>query len=135
MSELSNEYIEDAFVQIRARFEKRNNEIGLEILDGHEEQWAATGSLSSRQIEWLEKQLDGSWQSKDKQSAKPAGNISPRPKPEFVVVSNQPPANNQDELLDAMIQRKLTDEGKAIVDLDQLDALAAAIDKLRGTSV
>ncbi len=47
MSELSNEYIEDAFVQIMARFEKRNNEIGLEILDGYEEQWDATGKRES----------------------------------------------------------------------------------------
>ena len=37
MSELSNEYIEDAFSKVRAKFERRNNITGLEILDGYEE--------------------------------------------------------------------------------------------------
>ena len=135
MSELSNEYIEGAFVQIRARFEKRNNTTGLEILDSYEDTWAAYGSFTDRQIAWLEKQLDGSWQSKEKQSANFAGNQSPRPKPELVVASSEPPENDPDALLDAVIKRKLKTEGKAIVDLDQLDALAAVVDKLRGTSV
>ena len=127
MTHLTNEQIEDAFARIRAEFEKRNNETGLEILDSYEEQWAVSESLSERQIGWLEKQLDGSWLSKEKQSAKSAGDHSPKPKPEYVAVRNEPATNDPDDLLDAMIQRKLKDEGKAIVDLEQLDALVAAI--------
>ena len=61
MSELSNEFIEDAFAKIRADFEARTNVTGLEILDSYEEKWSAYGSLTDRQIDWIEKQLDGSW--------------------------------------------------------------------------
>ena len=131
MSELSNEYIEDAFVQIRAKFEKRNNEIGLEILDGYEEQWGATGCLSDRQHEWLEKQLDGSWQSKDKQAVKSTGKFSTRPEPEIFVVSNEQSANDTDDFLNVMIQRKLKDEGKIVVDANAIDALINAVKNLR----
>ncbi len=131
MTELSNECIKDAFSKIRAKFEKRNNITGLEILDSYEEKWAAYGSLTDRQINWIEKQLDGSWQSKEKQPANSSGSHSPRPKPEFVVVSNEPPAKDPDELVDAMIRQKLKDEGKAIVDLEQFNALVLAVEILR----
>ena len=46
MTHLSDEQIEEAFARIRAEFEKRNNETGLEILDSYEEQWATTGTVS-----------------------------------------------------------------------------------------
>ncbi len=59
MSELCDNEIEDAFAEIRANFTKRGNEVGLDILDSYEEQWAVSESLSDRQIAWLEKQL--SW--------------------------------------------------------------------------
>ena len=61
MSHLSDLQIEDAFVTIRADFKERGNEDGLEILDGCEERWDATGSLSHRQHAWLQRQLDGTW--------------------------------------------------------------------------
>ena len=86
MSELSGKYIGDAFAKIRAEFEERNNTTGLEMLDGLEEQCAVSESLSECQIGWLEKQLDGSWLSREKLSAKSAGNHSPRPKREYVAV-------------------------------------------------
>ena len=48
MTNLTDKQIEDAFARIRVKFEKRKNETGLEILDGYEGQWEATGSLSRR---------------------------------------------------------------------------------------
>ena len=48
MTNLTDKQIEDAFARIRVKFEKRKNETGLEILDGYEGQWEATGSLSTR---------------------------------------------------------------------------------------
>jgi hypothetical protein len=73
MTHLSNEQIEDAFARIRAEFEKRNNETGLEILDSFEEQWNAGEGLSDRQIAWLEKQLDGTWRAVGTKSVPDAG--------------------------------------------------------------
>lgn len=70
MNELSNEYIEDAFSKVGANLEKRNNITGLEILDSYEENWTAHGSLTDRQITWLEKQLDGSWMQKAEPATK-----------------------------------------------------------------
>ena len=131
MSELSNEYIENAFAKIRADFEERNNITGLEILDSYEEKWSAYGSLTDRQIDWIEKQLDGSWWSKENRSAISVGSNSLRTKPKFTEARDETAASDPDELLDAMIQLKLQDEGKAIVDLEQLDALAATVDALR----
>ena len=61
MTHLSDDQIENAFVTIRADFEKRGNEDGLEILDKCEKRWDATGSLSHRQHAWLQRQLDGTW--------------------------------------------------------------------------
>ena len=134
MTELSKEYIEDAFAEIRAKFENKKNITGLEILANYEDQWQVNGRLSDRQIAWIEKQLDGSWQSNAKLTVNSAGNISQTPMTKLKVVSNERAVNDADGLLDAMIQQKLKDEGKAIIDLDQLDALAAAVDKLRSTS-
>ncbi len=59
--------IEDAFITIRADFEKRDNQRGLEFLNSIEEQWDVTGRLSDRQLAWLQRQLDGTW----KQVAEP----------------------------------------------------------------
>ena len=35
MNEITDKEIEDAFDQIRAKFEKRGNEVGLDILDSY----------------------------------------------------------------------------------------------------
>lgn len=131
MTHLSNQQIEDAFAQVRVKFEKRNNETGLEILNGYEEQWEATGSLSDRQIIWLEKQLDGSW----KQKAEPIpkshcdGVVSAAREPDVIPF----PAMDRDmeRRIDAMISRKLAEPGTTVVDLKQLDELEAAIDGLK----
>ncbi len=53
--------IEDAFIKIRAEFANRDNQKGLDILDGYEEQWDVSGRLSDRQLAWLQRQLDGTW--------------------------------------------------------------------------
>ena len=131
MSELSNEYIEEAFAQIRARFEKRNNETGLEMLDGQEEQWAATGSLSDRQYEWLKKQLDGTWMQK-------AGPVSKSENDGGETIVREPdvipfPVIERDleRRIDAMISRKLEKSGTTVVDLAQLDELEEVIDGLK----
>jgi len=62
--------IEDAFITIRADFEKRDNQRGLEFLNSIEEQWDVTGRLSDRQLAWLERQLDGSWKQCDAEPGK-----------------------------------------------------------------
>ena len=61
MTSFTDDQIENAFIRIRAEFEKRGNEEGLEILDKCEKRWDATGSLSHRQHAWLQRQLDGTW--------------------------------------------------------------------------
>ena len=100
--------IEDAFIKIRAEFENRDNQKGLEFLESFEEQWAATGWLSDRQLDWLQRQLDGSW----KEKAKPVtdttvddGCTTPAERTDI----NPIPRSDQNlkRLLDAMIQRKL----------------------------
>ncbi len=119
MTHLSDEQIQDTFARIRAEFEKRNNETGLEILDSYEEQWAVSESLSDRQIAWLENQLDGTWRAVGSKSVPDATvTVDPVPKDEV-------------ELLDAMISRKLERPGKTVVDLKRLDELEEAIDSLK----
>ncbi len=56
MKHFSDEQIEDAFTSIRAEFEERKNETGLEILDSYEEQWNEKRSLSDGQRAWIERQ-------------------------------------------------------------------------------
>ena len=70
MTNLSDDQIEDAFAEIRADFEKRDNQTGLKILDSYEEQWDATGWLSDRQHAWLQRQLDWSWKQHDAEPGK-----------------------------------------------------------------
>ncbi len=109
MTNLSNDQIEDAFAQIRADFEERDNETGLEILESIEEQWAASGRLSKLQLDWLQRQLSGAW----KQKAKPATKTSDdgRTTPEGQSDINPYPPLDQsfERWIDAKIQRKLED--------------------------
>ena len=131
MSKLNDEYIEEAFAQIRAKFEERNNDTGLEILDSYEERWEAKRSLSESQLSWLERQLDGSWRPK-------------RVRPSLEVIHGGPAQkrdNGWDEVavsgkeaepsLDAMIREKLSGQGEVVVDLRRLDELEAVIEELR----
>lgn len=129
MSELSNDYIEEAFAQVRARFEKRNNETGIDILNSYEEQWEASGSLSSRQYEWLEKQLDGSWKQDIGPATRPDdGEASAVREPDVIRF----PAMDRDmeRRIDVMISRKLAEPGTTVVELSQLDELEKTINGL-----
>ena len=118
MIHLSDEQIEDAFARIRAEFEKRNNETGLEILDSYEERWAESESLSDRQIAWLEKQLDGTWRA-----------IGSKSVPDATVTADPVP-KDEAELLDAMIERRLAAQGKTLIDARQIDRLRQAVSDL-----
>ncbi len=103
---------------IRAEFEKRNNEIGLEILDSFEEQWNAGEGLSDRQVAWLEKQL--SWSRRGRGS-----NRGPD-----ATVTADPVPKDEAELLDAMIERRLAAQGKTLIDAGQIDRLRKAVKDL-----
>ena len=61
MTKFDDEFVVDALAKVRADFEKRGNETGLEILGGFEAQWDETGRLSDGQLDWLERQLNGNW--------------------------------------------------------------------------
>ncbi len=100
--------IEDAFAQIRADFEERGNEEGFPYLNSFEEQWAATGWLSDRQLDWLQQQLDGSWKEKAKPVTDTTGDDSCTTPEERTDINPSPRSDhNLKRLLDAMIQRKL----------------------------
>ena len=64
MTHMTDEQIEDAFIQVREKFETRNNETGLEMLDSVEERWEAMGELSDRQLAWLDRQVTETWKRK-----------------------------------------------------------------------
>ena len=115
MTNLTDEQIEDAFARIRAEFEKRNNEAGLEILDSFEEQRNAREGLSDRQIAWLEKQLDGTWRAVGSKSMPDA------------TVRADPVPKDEAALLDAMIESRLTAQGKTLVDADRIDRLGRRV--------
>ncbi len=139
MTHLTNEQIEDAFAQIKVKFENKNNSTGLEILDSYEDQWAVSESLSDRQIAWLEKQLDGTWRAAGLKSvpdttvveagADNDGGGAAERGPDIIPF----PAidRNLEQRIDAMISRKLEGPGKTVVDLRRLDELEEAIDGLK----
>ena len=129
MKNFSDKSIKAAFAEIRASFEKRNNDYGLEILDHYEEQWAVTGSLSDRQIAWMVKQLDGSWCRSERKPMNGSG-------PQIASRSHegdfsQIPAQGVGQLFDVVVRQKLAEEGKALVDLARLNELERAIDGVR----
>lgn len=64
MTNMTDEQIEDTFIQVREKFEARSNETGLEMLDSVEERWEAMGELSDRQLAWLDRQLNETWKRK-----------------------------------------------------------------------
>lgn len=64
MTHMTDEQIEAAFAQVREKFEARNNDTGLEMLDSVEERWEAMGELSDRQLAWLDRQLNETWKRK-----------------------------------------------------------------------
>ena len=131
MKNYKDDFIKDAFTEIRADFEKRYNEQGLKILGNYEEQWDATGNLSHRQIDWLEKQLDGSWRRAEKQSGNEAGSRLNNHQPERPIVQIPPNAGGVEQLLDAMIRERLSERGKTLVDLARLNELEQVVEDLR----
>lgn len=133
MSKLNDELIEEAFAKVRASFEKRGNTFGLDMLDGCEEQWDATGSLSDGQLAWLERQLDGSWRPKRVRPSLElvqSGATRERRGSSHSAVAT---SNAGGGSLDAMIREKLAEQGEVVVDLAQLDELDAAVDDLKQT--
>ncbi len=109
---------EDAFARIRAYYEGKGNQTGLDILDSYEEQWAVSESLSDRQLEWLEKQL--SW-------SRRGGGSNRGPD---ATVTADPVPKDEAELLDAMIVSRLAAQGKTPVDADRIDRLRQAVSDL-----
>lgn len=123
MTELLTENVQAAFTKIRTTFEDRNNSTGLEILTSYEERWAACGTLTDRQIAWIEKQLDGSWL-EDVKHAPPKPCLNEEPK--------SIEATQQDDILALMIDQKLQAQGLTIVRIDDFEALLSAAEKLTG---
>ncbi len=78
----------------------------------------ATGSLSDRQQAWFDRQLDRTWR---------AAGSNRRPD---AAVTADPAPNDEAELLDAMIERRLAAHGKTLVDADQVARLKKAISDL-----
>ncbi len=118
MTHLSDEQIEDAFEQIRAYFEGKGNETGLDILKSYEEQWAVSESLSDRQIAWIEKQLNWSRRSAGPNSRSDAATAA------------DPGPDDEAALLDTMIEQRLAAKGKRLVDDAQITRLRKMINDL-----
>lgn len=81
MTHMTDEQIEDAFILVREKFEARNNETGLEMLDSVEERWEAMGELSDRQLAWLDRQVNESWKRKKPKTGSAASTGSPTSTP------------------------------------------------------
>ena len=131
MTKLTNENMEGVFAKIRSDFEKRGNEQGLEILDGCEEQWNATHSLTDRQVAWLETQFNGSWRPSGRSAIKDyeeCREISPE-KRDLVPISST--SQSTEQLLDTMIHERLVEQGKAIVDAKLLTELEELVGEIR----
>ncbi len=88
------------------------------ILDNYEERWAVSESLSDRQLEWLEKQLNGTWRAAGSKSVPDA------------TVPADPVSKDEAELLVAMIERRLAAQGKTLIDAGQIDRLRKAVKDL-----
>ena len=131
MNELSNNKIEEALAKIRAEFEKRNNTTGLEILTSYEEQWDAYGTMSDRQKGWLQKQLDKSWLAKGKKAAIANAVHIDELRLKDVPLQVETPAEDADDLLQAIIVQKLARQGKVIVDGEQVVALSSMLDDIK----
>ena len=131
MSKLNDEYIEEAFAKVRANFESRDNEFGLEMLDGCEAQWNETGHQSDGQLEWLERQLDGSWQQAPKSPSLRVVRGGATRKPGGGSHNVQATSQASNGSLDALIREKLAAQGEVVIDLARLDELEAAADDLK----
>ena len=123
MRYLSDEEIDTALADIRTEFESRNNKTGLEILDNYETQWDTTGTLSDRQRNWLDRQIDGSWKKKSKADV--------AAEPDCDMVQIPPTLRGFEAALEAMLFQKLETERQKLVDVDVIKELDQHIDYLQ----
>jgi len=136
MTELNDEFIEAAFTKIRANFEQRGNDDGLEILESYGERWDQTGSLSPRQVAWLERQLDGSWRKIVNKTTETDPDRSPQVRTTSELSQALSVDRDLGETVDAMVREKLCDLGKVVVEhrqLDKLEALAVELKRVIGS--
>ncbi len=131
MNMRNDEYIEEAFAKVRAKFEKRDNAFGLEMLDGCEAQWDETGHLSDGQLEWLERQLNGNWRQAPKGPSLRVVRGGATRKPGGGSHNVQATNSAGDMPIDALIREKLGAQSEVVVDLARLDELDAAVDDLK----
>ena len=131
MTNLTNENMETVIAKIKADFEKRNNEQGLEILDSCEEQWNEVHSLTDRQIAWLEKQLNGSWRPSGKSAVKDFAECRTISQQKRGLVPISSTSQSTEQLLDTMIHERLVEQGKVIVDVNLLTELEELISEIK----
>ena len=120
MTNMTDEQIEAAFTQVREKFETRNNETGLEMLDSVEERWEAMRELSDRQLVWLDWQLNETWKRKKAQVA------SGPQAPQVDTIQQQPPAITDGQVLISagLLEQLATD----------IQRISQILDHLRGQS-
>lgn len=120
MTHMTDEQIEAAFAQVREKFEARNNDTGLEMLDSVEERWEAMGELSDRQLAWLDRQLNETWKRKKPKTGSAASTGSPTSTPMRPAHTGNPDAVPSEALnhliatLDAMKQALISLQRSAI---------------------
>jgi hypothetical protein len=118
MTHMTDEQIEDAFIQVREKFEARNNETGLEMLDSVEERWEAMGELSDRQLAWLDRQVNETWKRKKPQAKSTAAKTeSPQ---------RAPHPDNQIQISAGLLDQLVTDIQRISQILDHLRGQQAA---------
>lgn len=116
MTHMTDQQIEDAFTQVREKFEKTENEFGLEMLDNIEGRWEAIGELSDRQLGWLKQQLPGSRQRKPATVPAQPGQRSPIPAHEmFRRVTSEPEAKAV--VIEPAVLDQLMEQVQALADL------------------
>ena len=120
MTHMTDEQIEAAFAQVREKFEARNNETGLEMLDSVEERWEAMGELSDRQLAWLDRQQNETWKRK---KAKPAP-TAPAPQIHHTPQQTSAPADGQVLISAGLLEQMATD----------IQRISQILDHLRGQS-
>ena len=116
MTNMTDQEIEDAFDQVREKFEKTENEFGLEMLDNIEGRWEAIGELSDRQLAWLKQQLPGSRKRKPSGVPTKPGRRSPIPAHEmFRRITSEP--ETKPVMVDPAVLDQLMEQVQALADL------------------
>ncbi|HEY9818272.1 MAG TPA: hypothetical protein V6D20_21065 [Candidatus Obscuribacterales bacterium] len=119
---MTDTQIEDAFAQVREKFESRDNSTGLEMLDSVEERWEALGELSDRQLAWLDRQQNETWKRKKTKPA-PTAQAS-----QIQHIQHQPcaPADGQVLISAGLLEQLATDIQRISQILDHLRGQTAA---------